>query len=365
MLQNIGHIFYQWKEKNPYLYQSLVWILILIYCSIEANQHADLEIYLNGSIDLMNGENPYQNLYHNYYHYLYSPLFAVLIYPLSLLPYYWSAFLWLIGLAIFTKYLIKWMAQQSYFKLDGYQRFIFEIILFLVSIRFLRDNFHLQQITILIFAMSIYGLDNIFRKVNPRPFVGALMLALALNIKILPIIFIPYLFYRAKWKALCWLVVFSAIFILFPSIFLGFKFNYFLHLEWFKLINPTNTNHIIDNEEVSFHSLTTFISVYFHEAAQGRIDYNPRRYIIDLDVNTLNLVIQSARLLFVGLTLWILRLPFFKQVSPEKYYVEVSWLLVCIPLIFPHQQFYAFIFCIPMLSIVMYDYYTSVKKPIN
>jgi hypothetical protein len=53
--------------------------------------------------------------------------------------------------------------------------------------------------------------------------------------------------------------------------------------------------------------------------------------------------------------LWVMRQRFFQRMSDShEIWPEWSWLLALIPLVFPHQQHYAFLFALPLLLWLMH-----------
>lgn len=69
----------------------------------------------------------------------------------------------------------------------------------------------------------------------------------------------------------------------------------------------------------------------------------------------LEVVINVMRLCFVFATLWFLRTrPFVRAGSNAAMWYELSYLMLIVPLIFPHQQHYAFLFCMPAMAVVVH-----------
>jgi hypothetical protein len=62
------------------------------------------------------------------------------------------------------------------------------------------------------------------------------------------------------------------------------------------------------------------------------------------------------RVILVGLSLVFLKMPFQKNISKLEFYKGASYILYVIPLIFPHQQKYAFLFTWPALTYLVYYY---------
>lgn len=112
----------------------------------------------------------------------------------------------------------------------------------------------------------------------------------------------------------------------------------------------------MDVSERSFHSLSTFLSVLLIEQAK-EIDALPiKRNIADISLQSLYMAILFSRLLLAAFTVYFLRtLPFQKPFNRLHQFWELSYILLVVPLLFPHQQHYAFLFMIPAFMYCVYD----------
>ena len=342
----------QLKSKT-YLYYLLGGIIVLVYLAISAHRQGDLFIYESGSRDIFAGKDAYKISYVDGFHYYYSTLFAVIIYPLTLLPVYVANLFWLL-LNAFLLYRIAVLISR-YFDLavlTQKQRVLFIVLSFLFALRFILSNFHNQQITICILYLTVEGLHFIF---SGNKLAGAVLIALGINIKILPVIFLPYLLYRREFRASFLVVVFYAGLLFLPGFIFGFTRNNMLISSWWDLINPGNTIHNLDVDERSFHSLSTLLATLLVKNVPDKFALPIRRNIMDISYGHLVLVLNITRLIFISFTLYFLRTkPFIAKVSDKHRYVEISYLLLLVPLIFPHQQDYAFLFIMPAVTYIMY-----------
>jgi hypothetical protein len=334
-----------------------VWIIILItagYCAIEAFGDGDLYIFLAAAGDLGAHKNIFETKYINEdYHYYYSVLFAILLKPFYSLSFYWVKFGWLLlnmCLYLHLFYLSaksKWVAS-----LTEMQKLVFLGSMFLFSFRFLHENIHASQITILIFWCCVYGL---YRITNGKEISGAAILALGINIKLLPIVFLPYLLYRAYYKAFGFTIFFYSLGLFLPSIIIGHDYNMLLLKTWLGLINPTNVQHVLDVDERSFHGLSTLLSTLLVEKVPDYYALNLKRNIADISLPALAKLLMAIRIVLVAFTLYFLRSrPFKKAHSSSNLMTEIAYVLLIIPLIFPHQQHYAFLFSVPAFSLAVY-----------
>ena len=287
------------------------------------------------------------------FRYYYSTLFALLIYPITFLPNYLGNLLWL-GINAFFLYRTAILLFR-YFDLTiltQKQKLIFFALSFVFSLRFILSNFHNQQITICILYLSLEGLRFIF---SGNKLAGALLIALGINIKILPVVLLPYLLYRREFTASFLILVFYITLLFIPGFILGFTQNNTLISSWWKLINPSNTIHNLDVDERSFHSLSTLLATLLVENIPDKFALHIRRNIMDISYEHLVLILNITRALLILFCFYFFRTkPFENKVTNTHRFVEISYLLLLVPLIFPHQQDYAFLFIMPAVIYIIY-----------
>jgi hypothetical protein len=340
-----------------------LWLLPLIcavYCAVEAmGGKGDFYIFLSAADDL-GKENIFEKKYVDGYHYFYSVFFALLLKPFVSLPYYWLKFSWLLLNALLFLDLLRMLYRSSFASaLNPKQKNWFVTLVFICSLRFFTDNIHTSQITILILWCIIKSLVLIF---SGQTLKGSALLALGINIKLLPLVFIPYLIYRAQFRAVIFTILFYTALLFLPSLIIGHEYNMGLLKTWLSLINPSQQIHVLDVDERSFHGLSTLFSTLLVKNVPDFYALNIPRNIADVSLQTLAAVILIARLILTCFTLYFLRLRFFSpaQNKPQQCF-EISYILLIIPLIFPHQQHYAFLFTMPALSMLIYFFLKDPK----
>jgi hypothetical protein len=307
----------------------------------------DLDIYLEAAKGMWSGRDIYTDTYFDGYHYYYSPLFAAFITPLSFLGAAAKS-CWILFNALLLLRMIAVMQHYLTFPEKAQQRW-FLILVVLVSLRFVKDNLHYGQVTILILYLCLEGIHAL----RCGKSWGALLIALGINIKLLPLVFLPYLLLRREFRALGGVLAGLLCFHFLPLLFLDSRYFSELQHSYFSLLNPLRSNHLLDIEEASFHSITTWVTVFFSAAIEQK-GLDLRRHFIELSASGVALFIQLLRLIFMLATLWVMRHGFFKRMSTtQEIWPEWSWLLAMIPLIFPHQQHYAFLFTLPMLFVLI------------
>lgn len=333
-------------QKN--ILSALVAVLILVYLIIESWNCGDFLIFLSASKDLFHGENIYLKTYFDGYHYFYSIAFAILLYPFTFINPVVATFIWL-ALNVFLLYrLYKIIDNLLPITLTKKQRIIFWILTGVFSLRLVAENIHVGQVTIFILYLCVEGLSMIARD---KKFYGALLIAAGINIKLLPIVLIPYLIFRKEFLAACWIVGLYVALLYLPVLLIGVEHNHLLLGTWAELINPLNKNHVLDVDERSFHGLSTLLSTLLVANIPDTFALTIKRNIANVNLEHLNTILMITRLILAGMTLYFLRTRPFKPSINKRYYIrEICYQLLIIPLIFPHQQHYAFLFIIPAYS---------------
>jgi hypothetical protein len=343
--------------KSPYI----KYILLLIgvaYVLLETRQHQDFDIFLLASKDFLRGENIFVHHYEDGFRFFYSPLFAAILIPFTFLPVYLARIIWL-TLNVFALFrvfkLIKNYLDFSVF--SDKQKMLFNFISVVFSAKLILDNFHNGQVTIFMLLFMFEGL----RLINAdKALWGAALIALSINFKFLPLVLLPYLFYNKQLKACLFIVFWYAVFLFLPAVICGFEFNNTLLADWTGAINPSNKEHLIDTDETTLNGLTTLIPTLLMDVVPDPHALALRRNFLNLDVTTVITIINIIRLLLVCFVFYFLRRKLFTTPKTKLQELwELSYLFLLIPLIFPHQQHYAFLMMLPASVYVIYWVFIS------
>lgn len=337
------------------LYYFLFAVLSLLYLLLEARGEGDLYIYLQAGGRLNGGLDIYLTKYiDTQYQYYYSVLFAYILQPFYALSYYWVKFFWLLLNYLLFLHLAVLFYRASFLQaLQTKTKNWVAAISILFSVRFVHENIHAAQITILIFWSCIMALRYSYKG---QALKAALFLAIGINLKLLPLLLVPYLLYRGYYKTIFYGAFFLGISYLAPSVLIGHDYNLQLIQSWWSQINPTQARHILDVDERSFHGLSTLLATLLVEKVPDMYAMPLKRNILDLPYETVSQVLLTARLLLLSFALYFVRsFPFQKAKTEWQFICETSYLLLLIPLLFPHQQHYAFLFATPAFACVVYS----------
>lgn len=348
-------------KKYRLNYQSAVYVFLFaiffIYAIFKAYTGGnDINIYLRASQRLLNNENLYPN-------YLYSPLFALILSPLSFLNSYSARILWalvnfsvvfrlwqLLNLIIIKKYIPE-KRKRLYF-LSG---------LFFISAGFLNHNLILGQITIIILWLTAEGLYQLF---NNKDFLGSGLIALGINIKILPLIFLFYLFFKKKYKSTVLIIVFVAVSLFLPALVIGYQYNNLLLHSWMNRINPSTQKYVLEDNNES-NSVSAILPAYFYkfnELNDTECCFFKRKVFLLSEKSILFVIL----LLKLSLGLSILGLIFYKYKFRHNktlyLFWEFAWLMLISLLIFPHQMAYALLYIIPAEIYILFYFLMTLKQ---
>jgi len=354
-------------KQNKIYTSIIVGIILLVFCLLEAKTKGDFHIFIDASKDLILKKNIYTSTYSEWYHYFYDLNFALILVPFTFLPIYLVKVIWLIANLFFLYR--TWIIITSYLDFSSYtvkQKNLFTLIVFLFMFRFIKDNFHVTQVTIFVLYTIFEGYYLIQRK---KIVFGSLLLVIGISLKLLPIVIIPYLIYRKEFKAFFIAVLLLAIYQLIPILFLGADYTFqMLQARW-ELINPNQKAHILDTSERSFHSLTTLLATLFVKETGDTHALTLRRHLFEISTQELTYVIQTVRITLITFTLYFLQTrPFKPAENSNNYLAEIGYICLIIPLIFPHQQHYSFYFILPAITYIIYqlfENYYVIKKTSN
>jgi hypothetical protein len=199
--------------------------------------------------------------------YRYPPLFLLLLIPIWTLPYITASYVWyilsVIELALCCLVLHR-IIKNHYSDLSRANlRFIW-LVSILITAKYIVLNLRYGNAHLLVTSLFLISLYLYLRF---RYWSSALMMALAISIKITPILILPYFILKREWKLLILTGTLIILLNLIPSIFFGFKLNIELLQTWY--------HHVIVNQE--FHEINGPVNL----SLKGQL----RRYLTNMPYN--------------------------------------------------------------------------------
>ncbi len=339
--------------------QNILFLVLLLYALatsiITSLDGGDFDVYLEAAQKLSTKENIYAPPFIRGLQYYYSVFFALILIPFSFTTFIseviWSLLSYFFLYRIFT--LIKTYFDFTLLTTKQYRTWV--ILTLILSLQFILYNVAMIQITFFLLWAIFESLNLISKRKNS---LAGILLGLAINIKLMPIIMLAYLFYRGHFKALGSTVVTFITLLFLPSLFIGHDFNLYLLSEWWKIINPANKEHMFETE-IGTHSIVAWLPVFLTETT-GEMPY--KRNLLNLEPDIVSMIVNLVRLLFLAASIFFLKsIPFKKENNKLKSFWEVSYFVMLIPLLLPHQQKYNFILVLPMIMYLLYFFIRTYK----
>ena len=324
---------------------SLLVVALVVTAIIASTGRNDLDIFLAAARDLLHGDNMYTKKYVDGFSYFYSPLFALMTSALLPLDIRLAKLLW--GFAIIIASARCWIIIKRDLPeaLTQTQRkaILFFALLFLFQA--LRDNINSSQVTPFVLWLSLEGLHRIRSR---QWILGAFLIALGIDMKLIPLVLLPYLLYRREWRSAALTVAFAVALQFIPAIVVGWQYELDLLRTRWTMIDPSDVRHVLDEEEPSTIALGSLLSAYLSSEGGNPYTLDLPRNIAALDVRTISMLLTIGRLLLASLALYFLRWPpFVAARSRQQAWWEASYLLLCTVLIFPHQRNYSMLLATP------------------
>jgi hypothetical protein len=333
-------------NKNLLIFFAALYIIKVI--SADAG---DFMAYYGAANDIRQGKTIYFVEYMGWSSYSYPPFFAMLLIPLAAFPLIVADTLWLL-LSVFLLFRIFRLIEtildiHNILSEKMYKYWVILVLIF--TTRFILYNFDNSQTTIVV----LWGcLESLSLTLKNRYLLSGLVLATVISIKLMPLVIIPYYFYRSYYKSGLWTLLFLVALNLLPSVFYGFEGYLSVLKQWNAVINPVNNDFIFGENDIeeSVHSLSALFAGLFTDRMTR---HGINRNIIVLSHEKIIFWHSMAQLFFIGLTLFFLKTMPFKAVTNKKrLFGEFSYLMLIVPLIFPHQQKYAFVMILPAIAFI-------------
>lgn len=347
------------KKIILYSFFSIILILYMLIKSFDIHEGNDINVYLNAAKQLLNHKNIY--LPDPLYNYFNSPLFALILSPLSLINWSMSRLIWNalnIIIAIRMWVIFRKLSGGSLFLTRKYV-ICWSIAILIMSLGYLNLNLSLGQVTIFILWLTVEGLLLILSNKNLK---GAMLIALGINIKLLPLIVLFYLFFKAKYKAITYIIIFTILSLILPGFIIGVKYNFQLHKEWKNTIDPAH-KYVFEYDNGN-QAINALLPAFFNDQ-EYKMEYSKSinmvspREIIHLPYQLLLSMMQIIRFM---LLLSIIPIIFFKikeRTTKNAYlyfYWELGYLMLISLLIFPHQSNYSMLYFVPTGVYIVFYY---------
>ena len=260
-------------------------VLLLIGSAFVTSRHhwADVHVYHSaahslfnkGRIDLYSADFADDAIMD----YRYTPFFLFLVFPFSFLPYDAAELVWLwINLIAVVPAIIAVKRGFEKTATNPHRIYLILFLSFLICAKFFFPLIKNLNVHFLILCL-IFGAFYLLLK--QKKLLAALLMALAVTVKIVPVLTLPYFALKKQWLFLSATVVLVVVFNLLPAFYFGADLN-------FKLLNDWYHHVLVHNE---FHEINGPINLSLKAQLERYlvgVDYTKRTF--DPDYQNINVI---------------------------------------------------------------------------
>ena len=336
------------KNINIYLVLGIIyafWLLNLLLRS--EGLLDDFDVFFHSGKRLLNGENIYGEPHYINLRYFYSPLFSCIMalfqeVDVRVMKVLW----WFLNVVLLLR--VIYLIYTHIIANATHRVFIYFITILLMS-KIVLLNVVGNQMTIVMLWTALEAFQQ-FKK--DRLFLSVFILCLGINIKLLPMVMVPYLLYISDKPGKVFIygitVFFALAFI--PAVFIGWDYNLFLISEWWKTLNPVSSIHAVQTYEEKILDAGAMISKFLSDKPV----YNePSLNFAALSDGTIFLLTNVVRVALLGLVAFMAYKIKRPVLGIHQHILVLAAFLALVPICFPHQREYSFLFHMPLIAIFM------------
>lgn len=333
-------------------------VILVLYFAASSRKGGDFVTFLEAATKMWDGKNIYAPPYINL-RYSYSPFWAMVLVPLALLPDGVGAFIWLvISLALFLRTL--WLLWHE-FEIRSADRRLDRILwigILLYMSRYLELNFHHVQMTIFLVWLMV---EAIYRSDKGEEIKAGILAGIGTIIKVMPVVLIPYFIYRRRFMAACSAVVTVVACFFLPILYTGSALFWEMNQSWYAIVRPDSPEF---QSDAAWHLPQNMSLLLYRLLVHTGAPYT--HPLLDLSYDQATTVIWIVVAVLIVFTLYFLATrPFVHVHSRLRQLYELGYIMLLVPLIFPHQMKYAFYFVLPAvacLAFYLMQHYTTGNK---
>ncbi|MDF3820353.1 glycosyltransferase family 87 protein [Leptospira sp. 96542] len=265
--------------------------------------------------------------------YIYPPLFSFLLIPLSALESKYAALVFEV-LSFFCLIGVFYLLQSKLGKLNSISKYPYVIftLTLLFNFRYIESHIQNNQVGILLILLILIALTT------EKDYLAGTLLALAVSIKITPLVFLFVFVYEKRTKAFVWFFIFILVWNAIPLAY-NFDYTFSMTKEWITQILGNAFSNPILRSWKNNQSLVSTLAKYFVTGADfiNQPDYGMP--FINLSVQTIKFI-QFIFVIFFGipiLMLWKLKDKKWEIISllfiVSAIFSGISWVhsyIVCI-----------------------------------
>ncbi len=199
-----------------------VGFLLSLQGIVKGRSPGNLGDFLGAARAMLRGLDIYSSGSHGY---IYPPLIAFLYQPLAMLPERSAAVVSLTlnaAVSVFTLVLVsRVLVERLLGRVDAMLAARVALFGAFCTLDKIKGEFaHVETNVFMLIAFTAA-----MRWVDKRPWLCGLALGFAFNIKYMPLVLVPYLALRHRWKAIGWFAVWAIVFAVLPAVSMGLRAN--------------------------------------------------------------------------------------------------------------------------------------------
>lgn len=338
------------KLRKINLFYVLLTAYVLWLLSLK-NRHTggmdDFDVFFKAGERLAHGENIYGEPHYYNLKYFYSVFFAGLMALCQWMHIDTAKLLWFaLNTILFTR--TFFILKRYVLTVSPHSNLVFFLTLLLTG-KIVLVNYTFGQASPFILWTMVEAFHQVLQG---RTTLGVFILCLGINIKIMPLVLAPYIVVvsRKPLNAVLAGISFSLLFLFLPALFIGWNYNLMLLTEWLQTLNPVSDIHVRQTYENGFMDLAAMMNKYF---SAENVHNEPQLNIASLSMDTLFMLTNAIRILLLAAVVYMSARLKKPVTGIDHRFIIASGFMALIPLCFPHQRVYSYMFSIPSLAVLL------------
>ncbi len=331
-------------KKKDYFRIALSVVLVVVLLGFFRNTLRegmnDFRVVHRAATRVLHQENLY-NFDDAHYLYKYSPSFAFIVCPIGLFSFPAASVIWLAGMCLCLFLIMRWSKRMIVGDKSS-PPYLFLLTLLFTSKFWVREIW-LGQTDLL---MLVFIFLSILYQDKGKQLAAGVLLGLSVIIKPTPLIFVPYLLYKRRFKTIGYLVVACILLVLLPSLVYGISGNFGLLSGWKTIMSASSPPLLtVDVNQSLF--------AFFHRLLTST-PYNVN--VLNLNLTVVDILIYAAT---VGLFVFLLFLNHRSKLVEQDLVkfpecIEYSFLLIFMALFSPLGWFQNYTSSILAYTLLLY-----------
>jgi hypothetical protein len=306
-------------------------------------RYSDFHMLYHTGKRFLNGEAIY-TFKGNISYYKYTPFYAFFIAPLAVFSERTAASIWFVMNVIFFLALLYCIKELVIKDKEHFQAYTLFYTLTVIScLRFIIGNFHQGQSNIFMISLLFMGLYFMNKK---RENISAFFIAFSILVKYMPVLFLPWLIIKKRYKLVVKIFVFIIILSLLPVIKTGWNDFINLNKEWISFLFPSS----LDNYSTTCFPNQSLLACLNRFLSRDSI----------YSINFAHLTRGTVYLIFYMLALILYLVSIIPGRNKRYFMYDISLISICAGLFNPNAWKNFFIWILPAYATVIF--YLMEKK---